>query len=84
MDLCLGQERSENVEMVSSFYALDPRMGNAYQKLKVRVGWLISTEENYSFFFMIPYTGCLILGEKTQVASMGEDFALFLSLFEIV
>jgi hypothetical protein len=52
VDLCLGQERSENVEMVSSFYALDPRMGNAYQKLKVRVGWPISTEENYSFFFL--------------------------------
>ena len=34
MDLCLGGKRSENVEMVSSFYALDPRRGNAYQKLK--------------------------------------------------
>jgi hypothetical protein len=34
VDLRLGEERSENVEMVSSFYALDPRRGNAYQKLK--------------------------------------------------
>lgn len=34
MDLRLGGERSENVEMVSSFYALDPRRGNAYQNLK--------------------------------------------------